>query len=62
MEQTMENISALLADAEAGLGDIAQMIVYLRDLADRELIQDYCTEKLPQVPKVLILAPVYRPG
>lgn len=62
MERAMENISALLADAEAGLGDIAQMIVYLRDLADRELIQDYCTEKLPQVPKVLVLAPVCRPG
>ena len=40
-ERAMENIAALLADADAGTGDVAQMIVYLRDIADAETVTGY---------------------
>ncbi|MDR1336825.1 MAG: hypothetical protein LBK22_08360 [Tannerella sp.] len=62
VDRTMENVAALLAEAGATTGDIAQMIVYLRDTADFRLISDYFDRHHPAVPRVIVLAPVCRPG
>jgi enamine deaminase RidA (YjgF/YER057c/UK114 family) len=62
LDRVFENIAALLADAESGMEDIAQMIVYLRDLSDAPIIEWYFTEQYREVPKVIVLAPVCRPG
>jgi enamine deaminase RidA (YjgF/YER057c/UK114 family) len=61
-ERTMENIDALLAKAGANSGDLAQVIVYLRDPADAARITPLLHERLGCVPCVMVQAPVCRPG
>lgn len=62
IERTLENISALLADADSVMDDVAQMIVYIRDIADRQVVLDYFSQNLAHIPKTVVLAPVCRPG
>lgn len=58
----LENIEALLAEGGATLNDIAQAIIYLRDVADYELVRQIFEARLPQMPRVITLAPVCRPA
>lgn len=60
--RTFENVSALLADADAVLGDITHLIVYLRDIADFTITQAYISRHYPEIPCVIVQAPVCRPG
>jgi enamine deaminase RidA (YjgF/YER057c/UK114 family) len=62
MVQTMENIQTLLAEAEAEVSDVCQMIVYLRDTADYQVASDYFDQHYEKIPKVIVLAPVCRSG
>ncbi|MDD3323112.1 MAG: Rid family hydrolase [Paludibacter sp.] len=61
-QRTIETIEALLKEADATLKDIAQLIVYLRDMADYQLVNEYLENEFPELPKVIVLAPVCRPG
>lgn len=61
-QRTMENIGALLAEAGTSMDDVAQMIVYLRDTADYEVVNRWLEVRYPLIPKVLVWAPVCRPG
>ncbi|MDR2037281.1 MAG: hypothetical protein LBQ60_05100 [Bacteroidales bacterium] len=61
-ERTMENIQALLSEAEVTMQQIAHMIVYLRDIADYAVVKDYMYHYYPDIPKVMVWAPVCRPG
>lgn len=58
----LENVEALLADAECGWQDVAHCIVYLRDTADYTVVSEIFAKRLPDVPRVITLAPVCRPG
>lgn len=60
--RTLENIEALLAKADANLGDLASIIVYLRDPADGAAIESALSDRLGSVPRVMVEAPVCRPG
>ena len=60
--RTFENIQALLAEAEADMADVASMIVYLRDTADFAVVSRYLDLHYPTTPRVVVLAPVCRPG
>lgn len=60
--RALANISALLADGEVGWADVAQMIVYVRDLADAAAVREEVEACHGAVPKVYVLAPVCRPG
>lgn len=62
IERTLENIEVLLAEGNAQMNDIAQMIVYLRDTADYEFVSSYMNKHYSSTPKVIIWAPVCRPG
>jgi enamine deaminase RidA (YjgF/YER057c/UK114 family) len=62
VERTIENISALLNDADATMENVAQMIVYLRDIGDTDAVNQYFATNYQDVPKILVLAPVCRPG
>lgn len=62
LDRTLENIEALLSKAGANLGDMASILVYLRDPADGALIEAVLHEKIGPVPYVLVNAPVCRPG
>lgn len=58
----MDNISALLAEAESGLDDIKSAILYLRDASDHAVISALFKERWPQLDPVFVKAPVCRPG
>ena len=57
-----ENVEALLAEAECTFGDVCEMIVYLRDIADYDLVSALYQERFPGKPTVIVHAPVCRPG
>ena len=62
IERTIENITVLLAEADSQINDISQMIVYLRDTADYETVLVYLQRHYGDIPKVIVWAPVCRPG
>jgi len=61
-ERTMENIHALLEEAEACFSDVTHLLIYLRDISDYENTQEYFEKNYPNIPRVILLAPVCRPG
>ncbi|MDR0699623.1 MAG: hypothetical protein LBG28_10465 [Tannerella sp.] len=58
----IENVETLLREAECGTEDIAQMIIYLRDMADYAVAGTIIGKHFPEIPKVVVLAPICRPG
>lgn len=56
-----ENVEKLLEEGRFCTADLAQIIVYLRDIADYDTVRTMFLEKFPQVPTVFTLAPVCRP-
>lgn len=58
----LENIGVLLAEGNCGWEDVAHMTVYIRDIADHALISKMMDLRFPEIPKVIVLAPVCRPG
>lgn len=61
-ERMLENIDVLLQEAGAGLQDIMQAIVYLRDPADYVVVKQYIESRYPSFPHLIVHAPVCRPG
>lgn len=57
-----ENVEALLDEAGCSFEDMGQVIVYLRDVADYGVVKEMFDERFPDVPRVITLAPVCRPG
>lgn len=60
--RTWENVEVLLNEADCSFCDIAQMIVYLRDTADYQLVKEMFEKRFQDVPYVIVLAPVCRTG
>jgi enamine deaminase RidA (YjgF/YER057c/UK114 family) len=60
--RVIENVTALLREAECDAGDIAQIIVYLRDIADYAATESIIEKHFPETPKLIVLAPICRPG
>ena len=56
-----ENVEKLLEEAGMTMEHCAQIIVYLRDTADYELVSGMFKERFPNIPAVITLAPVCRP-
>ena len=56
-----ENVEQLLAEGGATYQDVAQIIVYLRDVADYPLVSKMFAERFPHTPYAITLAPVCRP-
>jgi len=61
-ERMLENIGVLLAEGGAAMQDIAMAIIYLRDVADYDIVKELFEQRLPQMPRVITLAPVCRPA
>ena len=57
-----ENVEALLAEADCTFEDVGEMVVYLRDVADYELVKEMYEERFHGKPYVIVHAPVCRPG
>lgn len=58
----MENVSALLAEADATMADVMQAIVYIRDTADYANVKHFLETNYPDLPHVIVRAPVCRTG
>lgn len=61
-ERMWENVEALLAEADCTFDNVAEMVVYLRDISDYNLVSDMYRERFPGRPYVIVHAPVCRPG
>ena len=61
-ERMWENVETLLAEAGCTYEHVGQMIVYLRDGADHDVVKELYDARFPRVPKVFVHAPVCRPG
>ena len=57
-----ENVEALLAEADCTFDEVGEMVVYLRDTADYDLVKEVFEERFPGKPYVIVHAPVCRPG
>ena len=57
----LENIAALLEEADAGLEDIGMAIVYLRDPADYPTVQRILAQRCPSLNALFVHGPVCRP-
>ncbi len=57
-----ENCEALLSEAGSSLNDMAHMFIYLRDIADYQTVHEMFEKRFPDTPKLIVLAPVCRPG
>lgn len=60
--RALENTEALLADAGGNMSDLAQLIAYVRDPADGAIVEEYLNRTCPDVPRVVVRAPVCRPS
>lgn len=57
-----ENVETLLAEGGATFSNVAQMLIYLRDVADCKIVREMFDRKFPLIPKEYLLAPVCRPA
>ncbi len=57
-----ENVEKLLEEGGMGMDDIMQIVVYLRDTADFDVVNKMFAERFPNTPYVITLAPVCRPA
>lgn len=62
IERTIENVTVLLNEAESDLNDAAYFLIYLRDMADYSVVDEYFRNNHPNLPYIIVLAPVCRPG
>ena len=56
-----ENVETLLNEASCTFDDVMQIIVYLRDISDCQIVKSLFDRKFPQIPWIITLAPVCRP-
>ena len=57
-----DNVEALLKEADCTYEEVGEMVVYLRDVADYDLVSDLFKERFPNKPYVIVQASVCRPG
>ena len=57
-----ENVEALLSEAGCSYDDVSEMVVYLRDTADYQVVSELYEERFADKPYVIVHAPVCRPG
>ena len=61
-ERMIENVEVLLSESGCGFGQVGSMIIYLRDIADYAIVNKIFDTRFPDCPRVLVQAPVCRPG
>lgn len=60
-QRMWENVTELLKEGGMTFDDVMQIVVYLRDNADYDIVKKMFDAKLPNIPAVITLAPVCRP-
>lgn len=62
LDRTIENIEALLKQADATLEDLCLLIAYVRDPSDHKVACQQIRERFGDAPLEVVVAPVCRPG
>lgn len=62
VERLWENVEALLKEAGCTFDNVCHMLIYLRDTGDYTTVRKKFEQRFPHTPKVILLAPVCRPG
>lgn len=62
VERMWQNVEALLQEGRAGWDHVAYMLVYLRDVSDFQVVDQMFRDRFPDTPRVILWAPVCRPG
>lgn len=60
-ERMWENVTKLLEEGDMSFDDVMQIVVYLRDTADYQTVNEMFKQRFPNIPTVIALAPVCRP-
>ncbi len=60
-ERMVSNVEALLGEAGCTMADAMHFLIYLRDGSDAAKVERYFSERFPDVPRVILSAPVCRP-
>lgn len=60
-QRMWENVEALLNEAECTFDDATHFIVYLRDGSDYAVVSELFRQRFPNMPTVIVRAPVCRP-
>lgn len=55
------NIEALLSEAQCNFNNVTMLIVYLRDMADRQIVEQMMECKFRHTPYIIVMAAVCRP-
>ena len=58
----LENVEVLLTEAGCSLSDLAMALVYIRDIADFKTVNKIIEKVIPDVPFLVLVAPVCRPA
>lgn len=61
-QRMLKNVEALLKEADCSFDEVGEMVVYLRDIADYELVRNHFDARFPGKPCVIVHAPVCRSG
>ena len=51
-----------MKEADCSYEDVTEMVVYLRDIADYDIVRSLYEERFPDKPVVIVHAAVCRPG
>ncbi len=57
-----DNVRVLLSEANADFNDMGLFLIYIRDIGDYDVVQEMFNQHFPITPKLILLAPVCRPG
>lgn len=60
-ERMIRNVEALLAEVGCSLADAMHFLIYLRDGSDAPAVDKLFDVRFPDIPRVILLAPVCRP-
>ncbi|MDE6512552.1 MAG: hypothetical protein K2L05_00005, partial [Muribaculaceae bacterium] len=58
----LQNVEALLAEGGCTMADVAHLLIYLRDPADAPVVSAMFEQRFPQLPHIVLHAPVCRPA
>lgn len=61
-QRMIENVEVLLKEADCSFDEVGEMVVYLRDIADHNLVRNVFDTQFPGKPYIIVHAPVCRSG
>ena len=61
-DRLLENISQLLQEGDSSLDKVPYFVIYLRDISDYQIVEEYMQERFPSVPRIILEARVCRPS